>query len=428
MNDRGKLPDGICPRLIEVALPIRELSAESVRQKSAQRGHISTLHMWWARRPLAASLAVVFASLTPDPDDDRCPDAFKNAVDRYLRTRVPSDLRQYRRGRETIKDKDPYLPYHGMSDTLRNRLLMFIARWSREYLDFEAGRTAELPPPSLLLDDRSLVKWETSDPDNPQGVEVLRVACDLIRVAHDGRIPAVLDPFAGGGSIPLEVGRLGGQAIANDYNPVAYLILRATCEYPQKYGKPGKRMVFHEEFGREVEGEIEVPNVLVHDLEHWAKRVLERARERIGHLYPPGKDGRPVLAYLWARTVPCSNPSCRGEFPLLHSLLLSAKGGKVALSLEVDKARREINFGIVKGHSVGEIKGTKAQRGPAKCPFCREPTSEHDLRRAATDCKMKERMVAVVVQGKGEKDFRPVEAADLRAVKVALSIDVDVYG
>ena len=426
MTDRGRPHDRTWPRLIEVALPIRELSAESVRQKSAQRGHISTLHMWWARRPLAASLAVVFASLTPDPDDDRCPDAFKNAVERYLRTRVPSDLRQYRRGRETVRDEDPYRPYHGMNDTLRNRLLMFIARWSREYLDFEAGRTTELPPPSLLLDDRSLVKWETSDPDNPQGVEVLRVACDLIRVAHDGRIPVVLDPFAGGGSIPLEVGRLGGKAIANDYNPVAYLILRATCEYPQKYGKPGNRKVFHEEFGRKVEDEIDVPNALAHDFEHWAKRILERAREKIGHLYPPGKDGRPVLAYLWARTVPCSNPSCSGEIPLLHSVLLRAKGGKVALTLEVDKASREIFFGIVKGPAVTEIQGTKAQRGPAKCPFCGQPTSEHDLRRAATDGKMKERMVAVVVQGKGEKDFRPVEDADLRAVKAALSIQVVV--
>jgi adenine-specific DNA methylase len=417
-----------CPRLIEVALPIREISAESVRDKNIHHAHISHLHIWWARRPLAASRAVVFASLVPDPDDTRCPEAFRKAVERLLRTHVPAELRCFRRGRNTVTDEDPYRPYHGMDDTLRNRLLMFIARWSGEYLDFEAGRTAEPPGPSLLLDDRSLTKWETSDPENPQGREVLRVARELVQVANDGRKPVVLDPFAGGGAIPLETERLGGQAIANDYNPVAYLILRATCEYPQRYGKSGKRTVLHEEFGRKIEREVDVPNVLVHDFERWARRILERAREKIGHLYPPGKDGRPVLAYLWARTVPCSNTSCRGELPLLRNLLLRSKGGKVALKLDVDKARKEIRFGVAKDRAVTETEGTKQQRGPAKCPFCREPTSGDDLRRAATDGKMNERMVAVVVQGKSEKDYRPVEDGDLRAVKAARTIHVDVPG
>src|SRR5919204_6177291 len=99
-----------CPRLIEVALPIREISAESVRDKSLRHGHISTLHLWWARRPLAASRAVVFASLVPDPDDPRCPKEFTAAVERYLKGDVPPDLRYYRRGREIRRDEDPYRP------------------------------------------------------------------------------------------------------------------------------------------------------------------------------------------------------------------------------------------------------------------------------------------------------------------------------
>ncbi|HXG58055.1 MAG TPA: DUF1156 domain-containing protein, partial [Thermoanaerobaculia bacterium] len=123
---------GDCPRLIEVALPIREISAESVRDKSLRHGHISTLHLWWARRPLAASRAVVFASLVPDPDDPHCPADFRDAVERYLKTQVPSELKSYVRGREHRRDEDPYLPYEGMPDTLRNRLLMFIAKWSPE--------------------------------------------------------------------------------------------------------------------------------------------------------------------------------------------------------------------------------------------------------------------------------------------------------
>jgi putative DNA methylase len=266
-----------CPRLIEVALPIREISAESVRDKNIHHAHISHLHIWWARRPLAACRAVVFASLVPDPDDPRCPEEFRSAVHRWLKQRVPSSLRCYRRGRNIIQDDDPYRPYDEIPDTPRNRLLTFIAKWSPEALKFDRGKTPTAPKPPQLLDDRSLVKWETCDPENPQGREVLWIARDLIRVAQNGRFPTVVDPFAGGGAIPLEVGRLGCEAVANDYNPVAHLVLRASCEFPQKYGKPGWRKVVHEEFGKQIEREAEVPNVLVHDIERWAKWILEMA-------------------------------------------------------------------------------------------------------------------------------------------------------
>jgi adenine-specific DNA methylase len=98
---------GDCPCLIEVALPIREISAESVRDKSLRHGHISTLHLWWARRPLAASRAVVFASFVPDPDDPRCPADFRAAVERHLKTNVPAELKHYYRGLEVLRDEDP---------------------------------------------------------------------------------------------------------------------------------------------------------------------------------------------------------------------------------------------------------------------------------------------------------------------------------
>ena len=415
-----------CPRLIEVALPIREISAESVRDKSLRHGHISTLHLWWARRPLAAARAVVFASLVPDPDDPRCPKEFRNIVEKHLKTKVPAELKYYRRGRHVYHDLDPYRPYAHLPDTLQNRLLTFIGKWSPEALSFEEGKTSKEPKPAELLDDRSLVKWETSNPENPQGREVLRVSRELVLAANRGEPPTVLDPFAGGGAIPLEAGRLGCRPIANDYNPVAYLILRATCEFPQKYGKPGKRKVIVEEFGRKVEREIEVSNVLVHDVEKWANWILERAREKIGHFYPTGSDGRPVVGYIWARTAPCSNPSCRGEIPLLRSLYLCNKPGKkVSLTMEVDKQRKEASFGIAAGKSIRRTEGTMQNRGNVLCPYCEQITPVDDLRKAGLAGKMGQRMVAVIVDAKDGKAYRKVEQVDLAAFQQASAIEVE---
>jgi len=413
---------GDCPRLIEVALPIREISAESVRDKSLRHGHISTLHLWWARRPLAASRAVVFASLVPDPDDSRCPADFRAAVERHLKTQVPAELKHYYRGRQSHRDEGPYRPYDGMPDTPRNRLLMFIARWSPESLAFEAGKARKEPEPKYLLDDRSLVKWETSDPENAQGREVLRIARELVTVAHGGKAPTVLDPFAGGGAIPLEAGRLGCQAIANDYNPVAYLILRATCEFPQRYGKPGKRKALIEEFGKKVEREVQVPNILVHDFEKWAKWILDRAQEKIGHLYRTGKDSRPVIGYFWARTAPCSNPTCRGEIPLLRSLLVcNLRNGlrKAALTMDVDKRRKTIRFGIAEGKAIKATDGTMVNRGSARCPFCDQVTSNDALIRAGQGGHMGELPVAVIIETNGSKGYRLPEDQDLAAFEEA---------
>lgn len=411
-----------CPRLIEVALPIREISAESVRDKNIHHAHISHLHIWWARRPLAAARAVVFASLVPDPDDPRCPEDFKIAVEKYLKSNIPSELKYYRRGRNVIRDEDPYRPYEEIPDNLRNRLLMFIAKWSPEASAFEHGKSSKAPKPAELLDDRSLVKWETSDPENPQGREILRIARELVKIAYGGRVPTVLDPFAGGGAIPLEAGRLGCQPIANDYNPVAYLILRATCEFPQKYGKPGKRKVVVEEFGKRVEREVEVSNVLVHDIKKWAEWILERAREKIGHLYPPGRDGRAVVGYLWARTAPCSNPACRVEMPLLRSLLVcNKKDKKVALTMDVDREQKTVRFGIARDKDIKRTEGTTVSRG-ARCPFCDQITHVDAVKGASFTGKLGECIVAVIVEGKDGKDYRPVEDTDTRAFETAKTL------
>lgn len=425
-------------RLIEVAFPIREVSAESVRLKSAQRGHISTLHLWWARRPVAACRAIAFASLVPDPEDAACPAPFRAAVQRLLKDKIPSVLKSYSRGRTHVRDADPYKPYDGIDDTLRNRLLTFVAKWSPEALAFESGAAREEPDTKYLLDDRCLTKWEIATPESEQGHAVLAIARELISVAHGGRTPSVFDPFSGGGAIPLEVGRLGAQPYANDYNPVAYLVLRATCEFPQRFGKPGLRRVQRENFGgggTEVVEE-QVPNVLAHDVERWCDWMLARARERLEHLYPSGAGGWPVVGYLWARTAPCANPTCGTSIPLLKSLLVCNRTGKrVALTMAVDREAKSVEFGIAEGRDIGRTDGTMLSRGNVRCPVCEEPTPNSKITEAGHNGQLGERMVAVIelrrvtkerkIRGEfvtvtiDEKRYRPVNEDDLRAYRQA---------
>lgn len=409
------------PRLIEVALPIREVSAESGRDKSLRHGHISTLSLWFARIPLAASRAVVFASLMPDPDHPECPPAFRKAVERHLKSHVPDALRSYRRGRVVHLDPDPYLPYEGIDDTLRNRLLTFVGKWSPEWLAFELGKSKTKPKPELMLDDRSLVKWETCDPDNEQGRKILWVARELVRAANGGQVPTMIDPFSGGGAMPLEAARIGCKPFANDYNPVAHLTLRATCEFPQKYGKPGVRAAQGEKKRGELfnskDGE-EVPNALVHDVEHWATEILRRAKEKIGSLFTSGTDKRVIVGYLWARTAPCSNLSCKAAMPLLSTLYVCNKPDKkIALSMKVEG--KDISFGIVKGNDIKRTEGTMLTRGNVRCPVCLQPTPVKDIRQAGIDGKLGERMVAVVLDTPSGKEYRPVTASDRQAYEEA---------
>lgn len=284
-------------KLIEVAMPVKEVSAESVRDGRVQHGHISSLHKWWARRPLPVCRAVVFASLVPDPLDPDCPAAFRQAVAKYL----------------AGKEYKPYddIPHTAaidpMDDNLRNRLLMFIGKFSDEYIANEKiGKSTDS---KKQLSDGSLIKWENKN--NPK---IIGTARKLIFIAHNtntkndaegfspsgemsagqrgdkadlvtleaqynslwtaittaeknlystpnrhletpeiyakekalheaienylDKMPRVFDPFAGGGAIPLEAARLGCRTFGNDLNPVAHIIQRGSVEFPQKYGKP----------------------------------------------------------------------------------------------------------------------------------------------------------------------------------------------
>lgn len=278
-------------KLIEVAMPIKEISAASVHDKYIHHGHISTLHIWWARRPLPVCRAVVFASLVPDPLDENCPQQFKEAVELLLGSATkplnePGVL------------PDTYKPYNDipftaaidkMEDNLRNRLLMLIGKYSDEFcINEKAGKPTAA---GKQLSDHSLIKWENKCND-----AILNKARKLIWVAYNlelhpskscvellrefsehydkislieqelyaikdrhlkdkkvseleaklntaidefrSKMPIVFDPFAGGGAIPLEAARLGCRSYGNDINPVANIIQRCSLEFPQKFGKP----------------------------------------------------------------------------------------------------------------------------------------------------------------------------------------------
>ena len=370
-------------KLIEVALPIKEISAESVRDKSIRHGHISTLHLWWARRPLPVCRAIVFASLVPDPLDDNCPEAFKYAVEMLLNTEL---------GKLHYK---PYkdIPYTSivdeMEDNHRNRLMMFIGKFSEKCQEnMKAGKST---PPKEQLDDWSLIKWENKN--NPK---ILRIARELIFVAYQSdkrpdatweelhaefdklydaipkaeknlyelkdrhietervkqletelqaaidafqnEMPSVFDPFAGGGAIPLEAARLGCRSYGNDINPVAHIIERGSAEFPQKYGKPivyskaefeklygeeGIKMAQEDERGITFDGKsYRIPNRLAFDVEFYAKRIINEVKDEIGYLYPLDENGDTPIAYYWVRTAKCSNPSCGAEVPLFKQFYL----------------------------------------------------------------------------------------------------------
>lgn len=430
-------------RLIEVALPLKEVSEQSAREKSIRHGHISTLHIWWARRPLAACRAAVFASLIPDPDDPECPESFRTLVMEVL-------------GRAEFKPKvlEPLttapVPVEAapLSDTPRNRCLEFI---------------------------KHLVRWENSN--KPEYIEPAR---KLIAAAHkilhpraEGDAPKVLDPFAGGGAIPLEALRLGCEAHAIDLNPVAHLIELCTLVYPQKYGQPDsrpvpdyiKRLIAHNRAKRKRKGqtdlfeqegttdhtdgtdkktspsvtqsvssvksvveddeiipEVEITeaeyrqNPLAADVKYWGHWVLEKARREIGDLYPSDADGNVPIAYLWARTVKSPVPTINATIPLIRQLWLCKKTTrKIALRMTPDNDAGVCKFTVVEGKDVDfDPDNGTMRKGQVQCPFTHAVLSGDDLRKESKSGRMGETLIAVVTAKKGStgKQYRKALSSD----------------
>ena len=245
-----------CKRLAEVDFPIAAVSRHAVREKSIRHGHPSTLHLWWARRPLASCRAVLLALLLPDPCDEQCPEDFKEKARKIL-VNFPAGPSNWK----TIVESD---------EGLRKIILQFIA-------DF--------------------ANW-----DNAANSDYLATGRTLVKAAHGEESPLVVDPFAGGGSIPLEALRLGCEAFASDLNPVACLILKAMLEDIPRYG-PG----------------------LADELRKIGTEIKVKAEEELVDLYPEDPDGATPIAYLWARTVRCEAPNCGAEIPLMRSFWLCKK-------------------------------------------------------------------------------------------------------
>lgn len=445
-------------KLIEVAMPIKEISAESVRDKYIHHGHLSTLHIWWARRPLPVCRAAIFASLVPDPDDISCPDAFKDAVAYLLKKENPATELMYR----PYKD----IPYTAMvdpmDDTLRNRLMMFIGKFSDKCQQnmLEGKKTAQKDK----LSDSSLIKWENKN--NPI---ILGKARELIFVAYNAEkdpqkgfeslhrefqhlhgavsaaekelyslinrhqsspevkrleqnlqqtteaflksMPSVFDPFAGGGAIPLEAARLGCRSYGNDINPVAHIIERSSAEFPQKYGKPiiftkdefirqygerGQRMLKEKDI-QMLNNQVVIPNRLAWDVEFYSLQLLDETEREIGYIYPADEHGNKPVAYYWARTAICSNPACGAEVPMIKQLYLSNKTGK-KIYLNPIINNNQISFELKEGicNTRGFIDGSMT------CPCCGTITTAEQLKQQASDNKLGFRQMAVIEDTDGK--------------------------
>jgi adenine-specific DNA methylase len=365
-------------RLIEVDLPIKRISEHARREKSIRHGHISTLHIWWARRPLAACRAVICAALWPDPVDPECPAAFREKA-RSEMQKWTSHERQKLLSTESRKRfeaarqksavfKDPV--------QLRGALLDFIA-------DF--------------------ANWDSSSVK-----EFLETSRALTQAAHEalggapGTRPLVVDPFAGGGAIPLEALRVGADAFASDLNPIPVLLNKVVLEYIPKYGQR-----------------------LADEVRKWGEWIKKQAEKELAQFYPKDADGATPIAYLWARTIRCEGPSCGAEVPLIRSLWLAKRAkDSVALKIVPKPKDKRVDFEIINKAKPGGLGEGTVRRSSATCPCCGYTTPAERTRAqfkgrrgGAADA----RLLAVVATRSGESGrfYRAATKDDLKAVKLA---------
>ena len=324
-------------KLIEVALPLEKINAAAEREKSIRHGHPSSLHLWWARRPLAATRAMLWASLVDDPSSH--PELYATEEDQ-------------------IKE--------------RKRLFDILER---------------------------LVVWENSNDDH-----LLEAAKKEIIRSTNGVLPEVLDPFAGGGAIPLEAQRLGLKAHANDLNPVAVMINKAMIEFPAKFAdrppiNPDNQGLFGSEQG------WNGSKGLAADLKYYGQLVKREAFKEIGHLYPhvklPAKLGggeAVAIAWIWARTVKCSNPNCGCKMPLASKFVLSKKKNKESW-VEPHFDGERFSFEIHKGKCPKDKETLKMGRGASfKCPVCGEISSDEYVKESGKAGKLGAQLMAIVCE------------------------------
>lgn len=374
-------------KLIEVALPLDAINTASAREKSIRQGHPSTLHLWWARRPLAAARAVLFAQLVDDPS--AWPERF------------PTEADQERERQRLFGIIERMVPWEAVNDEgVLNEARLEIARsWARTHPSTKAE--------AIIADDV------------PPAVVDAYLATEL---------PAVHDPFAGGGTIPLEAQRLGLRAIATDLNPVAVLINRALIDLPARLA--GHRPVNPESARRtDAAGPWPGARGLAADIRYYGRWIRDTARERIGRIYPsvelPPEHGggrASPIAWLWARTVASPDPACAGaHVPLVASLWLSKKVGR-EFWVEPVVAGTAWSFRVRTGRpadtKAADV-GTKAGSRGFKCILSGAAIPFEYIRAEGTAGRLRQRLLAVVVDGRGGRLYlSPTAESEAAALEI----------
>lgn len=377
--------DRYCKRLIEVDLPIKRISAHAQREKAIQQGHISSIHIWWARRPLAACRALICASLWPDPADDLCPNMFRKVA------------------REQ------------MTKWAKNHLsLLSEESWSR----FVAISKEEKKLDDLLELRAALLDFiaDFANWDNSTVPEYLEISRLLTQAAHEALggepnlRPLVVDPFAGGGAIPLEALRIGAESFSSDLNPVAVLINKLILDYIPKFGKK-----------------------LVKELLIVGEEIRKSAEKELKYYYTSSSNELIPISYLWARTIRCEGPGCGTEIPLIGQLWLSKKKNKCALEILADKNEKKITFKIKNKTTSEDIDEGTVKRGAATCPICNYTTSASNVKKqfkGRSGGINNARLIAVVYsskKGKKGRVFKLPTGIDIQAVKDATKELDSVY-
>lgn len=384
-------PNPVRKKLIEVSIPLEAINVASAREKSIRHGHPSTLHLWWARRPLAACRAVLFAQLVDDPSS--WPDRF------------PTEEAQETERRRLHKVIEAMVPWEASN----NETILNAARW-------EIARS---------------VAWGLGEepPARGGGAAIL----DYLQT----KAPPVYDPFSGGGSIPLEAQRLGLRAYGSDLNPVAVLIGKALVEIPSKFA--GRPPVNPKSRAEAANGQVRAwkgAQGLAEDVRYYGQLMRDEAEKRIGHLYPtatlPDGSKATVIAWLWARTVRSPDPAAKGAMvPLVSSFMLSTKDGKKAWVEPVidpganDGWRFEVSTGTLSKVDEARLKtGTKTGRGTNfVCALTGSVISPAYVRVEGKAGRLGTRLMAMVADGTRTRTYLSATAEHERAAASAEPAD-----
>ena len=369
-------------KLIEVDLPLSAINRESARERSNTPSHPASLHKWWARRPLTACRAIIFASLVDDPSS--CPEEYPTP-----------ELQQEQR--EKLHDIIRNLVVWKNTD---DEKVLTDARYE---IARSVARSIKEPPPS---------------------------PSEAINFLKDKAQP-IYDPFCGRGSIPIEAQRLGLRAIGSDLNPVAVLITKAIIEIPPKFAGQPPINPLADPMGMTVGKGKRVRAVLWkgssglgNDIRYYGNWIREEAQKRIGHIYPktrmPNGNEKSLIGWLWARTVPCPNPACGMPMPLMKTFQLSKKEANRSWTRpKFDRKDKTIAF-VVQGNSVGTPNEATVGDKGAICVACNSPVKLEYVREQARAGHMGQQMTALIVDDDGKKSF--LSPTD-EQMQVAISAD-----